>query len=1677
MHKIGGLIGSTTLTLISARGYHEEALDYQRQGNLNMAQSSYIRALNAADQAYRINLAKVDVSRTLARIHCDYAGLLEKLRHDVDAEEAYQQAQKYGQQACELKPDHAESQALLEKIERQYKQFHYAQEKNTQAYQGRKAVAPSTQLNWLQAALSVQRPSVASSIQEKSALLDDLFERALSMLAALRTPNKPSLFLVYAHNNPAYGRAEADTARYFIKKLSQLWVNLYSDQTPVGQPYSALQSEQKHDGRLEDILTSQLCLLPTQLIDGVTPVDKVIVCCSEVLGNYLAWPDYQKFCQALRVAYATDQATYRTDSTQAHASAIREVVRNFSQEVGFHHVLTEMAFLQIREERLKYRHGIIPIPLTPKSHTSCLSQIIQETVVRIGDIPQLEAQAQTGKQVYANQSRHNVLFKVIERLLSGSDNKARTLLDKFWQGHRDLIARLNDEALILSTSELDELVENIFKDFYTVLNNQLAHAVLENQRTQSQSLQASANPLAILGDNIEQFKQNYAAYLQNSGEIRDALEMYVPLHGLNKATDKASFDLAAHIERFLQSDDKTVLLLLGSAGSGKSTFNRHLARQKLAAHQSMTNGNAATPLVFFIELRNLDLDKPNQNAISTYLHEEGFTDLDIRLLQKHQRCLFIFDGYDEIQERNRHFYTQNKLWQWQNAKFIITSRPEYLEQGYRQYFHPKGFPQHLQETWIAPFSAESRAAYIDKYAKRNARQTNGWNTSRYQTELAKLSALQEQLNRPIVLRMILSILPSLKTQSQESDLTLSTVYEAYFEQWWARWQLRIEEIALTKAETDAKDEMAMQGGFIFYGLEYSQQCAIALTKIGRTVAENNPTFAEQYQDVHPLFFGKSPHARLLRFNAPLSRNPKGDYQFPHKSMQEYFVARAICAPKFKAINPHPADTLNQLSLVNEPVILDFLVEQVKAQPLFKAYLHAWIETSKKPDALVTVGAANAITVLVRAGVQFNSANLRAIRIPNADLSYGVFDFAQLQRADLSKTNLTGIWLRHANLTGARMDGVQFGELPSLQLDDSVEACCYSSDGRYLAAATSNWKIALYDAKTLAHLHTFEGHTRQVTSVALSPDGQTLISGSDDKTVRLWSVAEKKPLHTFEGHTDSVTSVALLPDGQTLASGSGDNTVRLWSVAEQKPLHTFEGHTREVTSVALSPDGQTLASGSRDNTVRLWSVAEKKPLHTFEGHTFPVTSVALLPDGQTLASGSHDATVRLWSVAEQKPLHTFEGHTDSVTSVALLPDGQTLASGSRDNTVRLWSVAEQKLLYAFEGHTHWVTSVALSPDGQTLASGSWDKTVRLWSVVEKKSLHTFEGHTHWVTSVALSPDGQTLASGSDDNTVRLWSVAEKKPLHTFEGHPNWVTSVALSPDGQTLASGSWGNTVRLWLVAEKRPLHTFKGHTHCVTSVALSADGQTLASGSRDNTVRLWPVAEQKPLHAFKGHTDWVTSVALSPDGQTLASGSHDKTVRLWSVGKKKPLHTFEGHTHWVTSVALSHDGQMLASGSGDNTVRLWSVAEQKPLHTFEGHTREVTSVALSPDGQTLASGSGDRTVRLWSVTSGQCLTVIQGFNGNVNSVAWQATAEGVWLWTGGNDKAIRCWQVHREGEACRVTLCWASAQTTLTAPDMCIQDVIGLSPLNTQLLKQRGAMGEPRKAKKQETRSLLTERA
>jgi hypothetical protein len=168
------------------------------------------------------------------------------------------------------------------------------------------------------------------------------------------------------------------------------------------------------------------------------------------------------------------------------------------------------------------------------------------------------------------------------------------------------------------------------------------------------------------------------------------------------------------------------------------------------------------------------------------------------------------------------------------------------------------------------------------------------------------------------------------------------------------------------------------------------------------------------------------------------------------------------APHFhfdlSSIDDHP---LSQRNLVTEPSIIQFLCERVQLCQGFKQQLLTFIERSKT-DGRASCAAANAITILVKAGVSFHNADLRGIRVPGADLSGGEFDSAQLQEADLTGVNLTGSWIRQADFSKARMEEVMFGELPYLVEYEAVVSIAYSPDGGSFAVGLYDGDINIYN---------------------------------------------------------------------------------------------------------------------------------------------------------------------------------------------------------------------------------------------------------------------------------------------------------------------------------------------------------------------------------------------------------------------------------------------------------------------------------------------------------------------------------------------------------------------------------------------------------------------------------------
>jgi hypothetical protein len=161
----------------------------------------------------------------------------------------------------------------------------------------------------------------------------------------------------------------------------------------------------------------------------------------------------------------------------------------------------------------------------------------------------------------------------------------------------------------------------------------------------------------------------------------------------------------------LLASEKRILLITGSAGSGKTFSCKKYALEKLADY-SLTGW-----LVVFISLSQLK--DPFRFAIEEGLASYGIAQgSQIEILRK-RNVLWILDGYDQVQFQNssqgvqfRNLYLTNQLSKWPKGKFIFTCR-----EGYPlDLFTPILKTVFFSQVSIVPFTEQKILEFIRKYS-------------------------------------------------------------------------------------------------------------------------------------------------------------------------------------------------------------------------------------------------------------------------------------------------------------------------------------------------------------------------------------------------------------------------------------------------------------------------------------------------------------------------------------------------------------------------------------------------------------------------------------------------------------------------------------------------------------------------------------------------------------------------------------------------------------------------------------------------------------------------------------------------------------------------------------------------------------------------------------------------
>jgi WD40 repeat protein len=245
-------------------------------------------------------------------------------------------------------------------------------------------------------------------------------------------------------------------------------------------------------------------------------------------------------------------------------------------------------------------------------------------------------------------------------------------------------------------------------------------------------------------------------------------------------------------------------------------------------------------------------------------------------------------------------------------------------------------------------------------------------------------------------------------------------------------------------------------------------------------------------------------------------------------------------------------------------------------------------------------------------------------------------------ASCAAKNGAVIWRNGPNWALARTLGTGDEKSP---LAGRVLALDFSADGALLATGggvpsrsgeVKLWRTA--DSSPVREI--LPSHSDTVFGLDFSPDGKFLATASADKFVKVFDSATGKLVKQLAGHTHYVLGVGWRADGRTLASCGADKAVKLWSFPSGDQFKTVEGFKGEVTSVRFVGLGGEMLATSGDTKVRMLK-EDGGALRDFAGGKGFIFSAAVTPDGQTILGGGQDSVLRVWNATTGKNLFSLE----------------------------------------------------------------------------------------------------------------------------------------------------------------------------------------------------------------------------------------------------------------------------------------------------------------------------------------------------------------------------------------------------------------------------------------------------
>ncbi|PJF16526.1 hypothetical protein PSACC_03702 [Paramicrosporidium saccamoebae] len=286
-----------------------------------------------------------------------------------------------------------------------------------------------------------------------------------------------------------------------------------------------------------------------------------------------------------------------------------------------------------------------------------------------------------------------------------------------------------------------------------------------------------------------------------------------------------------------------------------------------------------------------------------------------------------------------------------------------------------------------------------------------------------------------------------------------------------------------------------------------------------------------------------------------------------------------------------------------------------------------------------------------------------------------------------------------------------------------------------------------------------GHHDEVWFASVSTSGEFLATASRDHSVIIWDLPHGNIVYTLKDHAAGVIHVAWSPDDKYLLTCSLDSRARLWDMQTGDCIRIFMLNNEAAAGV-WSSDGSAIIVASQDGSLTRFS---KDGMAAMRRSLRCIDLINL--NGERIAALDNHGTVHIIGTSDLTTLTSFNVNKhSSACALSKAPDGEAIIVCELDpGVVSVW---EPNVLDIYEHSTSYVDHInkkyVIRPclareDRGIMSSGSEDGVVYLY---HRESLHVVQqlkGHDSVVNCTAWTDShGGILVSVSDDHTVCLWS---------------------------------------------------------------------------------------------------------------------------------------------------------------------------------------------------------------------------------------------------------------------------------------------------------------------------------